>query len=341
LISGAPDPYNSLRKMASRTTTIERAFVSYFDILGFTSRFISGDLMNRYEKLIDAIKGITDRDVTIYLLSDSIIIVSEDFDKVKRITQAFYTWGILHDFWLRGAITSGSITRYPPNTIVREDKIILPFLGEGYLKAYGLESTLNLAGIIIDDELFTSRYAGLALHEGSDYVEYEEYLPKSGYAGRKRMLLPQQHSSRLIVNTMYFEEMLKSHVDDIDKYINTFCFYIQSLMASADQETVGMFLEKLLKELALHGRRVLIPSKVVIIFIPVIEGLLKRYHSKAFGETSISSGLDYDVSIILGTLKEQGYLATFIDYLLDYDRKRHTSLYKDINNLRSAWQGPA
>ncbi len=316
-------------------TIIENAYVAYFDILGFTSRFVSGDLMQRYEKLVATTKEIKDEGVTIFLLSDSIVMVSQSFEKIKKGTQAFYTWGILNDFWLRGAITRGSVTKYDMKSIAFEDKVVLPFLGEGYLKAYKLESTLNISGIVIDDEFFSRGSTELDLREDVDYVDYEEYLPKRGYEGRKRLLLPKAHSVAQIIDTMYYEEMLKSHIEDIDKYINTFCFYIRFLLDVGDRETVTTFLKKVVANMRLHSQRVLIPSKVVIIFVALMEGLINRYRSENHDDYSDPSTLETDISAIITTLKEEGYLPAFIDYLLNYDKKMHTSLYKDINNLRS------
>lgn len=320
-------------------TVIDNAFVSYFDVLGFTSRFIAGDLTHRYEKLINLITGIEDRDVNFLLFSDSIVMFSEKFENLKEGTQAFYTWGILHDFWLRGAIAQGSVSRYTPESTTHSNKVILPFLGDGYLRAYSLESTLNLSAIAIDDSLFNPGSGiGAGLVPDVDYVEYEEYLPKRRYEGKKRLLLPSKESVTRIVDTFYFEEMLKSHVEDIDKYINTFCFFIKFLLESAALTTVRAFLQKLLGNLRLHSQRVLIPSKVVIIFTVLIEGLFERYRSKKHHDYSDPSILEVDISTILRALKEQGYLPAFIDYLLDFDKKRHTSLYKDINNLRLSWK---
>ena len=319
--------------------TIENAYVSYFDVLGFTSRFISGDLIHRYDKLIDTVKEMGDEDLSILLFSDSIVLFSERFEKVRDATRTFYTWGILHDFWLRGGMAHGSVSRYDVGSIVDGGRIILPFLGEGYLKAYKLESTLNISGIILDDAFFGPGN-GLPepFAEDTDYVEYEEYLPKRGYEGKKRLLLPTDNSVTQIVDTMYFEEMLKSHVEDIDKYINTFCFFIRFLLDTADRPTTEAFLRRLLSNLNLHSQWVLIPSKVVIIFIVLIEGLFNRFRSGRHSDYSDPSLLETDIGNILGALKEQGYLPSFIDYLLDYDKKRRTTLYKDINNLRSAWQ---
>jgi len=315
---------------------LEDAYVSYFDILGFTSRFISGDLTHHYEDLITVIQEIEDPGLSILLFSDSIVIYSADFAKVKNAVQVFYTWGILRDFWLRGAIAQGNVTKFDIGSFTDKDKIILPFLGEGYLKAYKLESTLNISGIVIDDALFSSAGAvSKKLTRDIDYIEYEEYLPKRGYEGKKRLLLPTENSVRQIVDTMYFEEMLKSHIEDIDKYINTFCFFIKFLLDNSDRDTVKAFLQRLLGTLELHGKWVLIPSKVVIIFVVLAEGLLNRYRSGKHEDCSDPSLLELDISTIVRTLKEQGYLPAFIDYLLEYDKKRRTSLYKDINNLRS------
>jgi len=321
--------------MEKDKTIIENAYVSYFDILGFTSRFVSGDLMQRYDKLVNATKAIKDKDINIFLLSDGIVMISVNFEKIKKGTQAFYTWGILNDFWLRGAITRGNVTKYDMQSIAFKDKIVLPFLGEGYLKAYKLESTLNISGIIIDDAFFSHGATNLSLKEDIDYVEYEEYLPKRGYEGRKRLLLPKEKSISQIVDTMYFEEMLKSHIEDIDKYINTFCFFVKFFLESASLGVVKTFMEKILGDLTLHGRRALIPSKVVIIFVALIEGLIDRYRSGKHPDYSDPSALELDIDSILRTLKDEGYLPTFTDYLLDYDKKMRTTLYKDINNLRS------
>ena len=325
--------------MNTNKVILENAYVSYFDILGFTSRFISGDLTHRYEDLITVIQEIKDPGLNILLFSDSIVIYSADFGKVKGAVQVFYTWGILHDFWLRGAIAQGNVTKFEMGSSADNDKIILPFLGEGYLRAYKLESTLNISGIVIDDALFSS-VGGVRekLAQDTDYIEYEEYLPKRGYEGRKRLLLPTENSVRQIIDTMYFEEMLKSHIEDIDKYINTFCFFIKFLLDNSVRDTVTAFLQKLLGTLELHSQWVLIPSKVVIIFVVLVEGLLNRYRSGKHQDCSDPSLLELDISNIVRTLKEQGYLPAFIDYLLEYDKKRRTSLYKDINNLRSNQQ---
>ena len=49
--------------------------------------------------------------------------------------------------------------------------------------------------------------------------------------------------------------------------------------------------------------------------------------------------LETYVGNILGSLKVQGYLPTFVDYVLEYDKKRHSTVYWDINKLRADWSG--
>lgn len=321
--------------------TIENAYVAYFDVLGFTSRFISGDLMHRYKNLIDAIEGLQDSDITYFLFSDSITVISRSFTKVRETSRSIYTWGILNDFWMRGAIARGTVTGLDFSTYIQNNRIILPFLGEGYLKAYQLESTLNISAIVLDDIFFNPGKECAALRKQVDYVEYEEYLPKRGYEDKKLLLLPKEGSLKQIVDTMYFEEMLKSHVDDIDKYINTFIFFIETFLRTADQSTVVKFLDNLIGELKLHGNQILIPSKVVIIFVAVIEGLIRRFRTGNFHvlQDAPQQKLEIYIGEILSTLKTQGYLPTFVDYVLEYDKKRHTTVYKDINKLRADLSG--
>jgi hypothetical protein len=317
------------------------AYFAYFDVLGFTSRFLSGDLRNRYDKLIAAIDSLNDKDITFFLFSDSIVVISHSFRKVRETARSIYTWGILNDFWLRGAIAHGGFTQLDFSNFIQQNRVILPFLGEGYLKAYKLESTLNISGIAIDSVFFEPGKECAALKREADYVAYDEYLPKRGYEDKKLLLLPEEGSLRQIVDTLYFEEMLKSHVNDIDKYINTFIFFIETLLRTAEHETILMFLDNLLKQLELHGSHVLIPSKVIIIFVAVIEGLIRRFRSGSFDaiQGNPKEILEKYVGNILGSLKAQGYLPTFVDYVLEYDKKRHTTVYGDINRLRADWSG--
>jgi hypothetical protein len=312
---------------------IENAYVSFFDVLGFTSSFISGKLSNRYDGLIEMTNMINEPDVTIFLMSDSILCVSSDFQKLLDTAKEFYTWGILNDFWLRGAITRGNVTKYKERAVTEQNRFIIPFLGDGYLKAYTLETTLNISGVVLDQIFFESDESNPGFTKGIDYIEYEEYLPKIGYEGKKKLLLPKADSLRQVVDTMYFAEMLESHVEDIDKYINTFCFYIQHLLERASTENLISFVEKIMREFEFQAGRILIPTNIVTIFIAMIQGLFNRYRSSEGIHRCDPGQLEFLVSQIVSVLKQQGYLSAFVDTLLDFDKSRRTSLYKEINNL--------
>ncbi len=312
---------------------IENTYVCFFDVLGFTSSFISGKLSKRYNGMIEMTNSIRDPDVTIFLMSDSILCVSSDFQKLRDTAKEFYTWGILNDFWLRGGITRGNVTKYRERVVTEQNRFIIPFLGDGYLRAYTLETTLNISGVVLDQIFFESDESNPGFRKGIDYIEHEEYLPKVGYEGIKKLLLPKSDSLRQVVDTMYFAEMLESHVEDVDKYINTFCFYIQHLMEKASTENLIAFVEKMMHEFEFQAGRILIPTKIVTIFIAMTQGLFNRYRSYEGLHQCDPGQLEFLVSQILSILKQQGYLSAFVDTLLDYDKKRHTSLYKEINNL--------
>ena len=312
---------------------IENAYVCFFDVLGFTSSFISGKLSKRYDALIEMTNALKDPYVAIFLMSDSILCVSSDYQKLLDTAKEFYTWGILNDFWLRGAITRGNVTKYKERVITEQNRFIIPFLGDGYLKAYTLETTLNISGVVLDQIFFESDESNPGFRRGIDYIEHEEYLPKVGYEGKKKLLLPKAESLRQVVDTMYFAEMLESHVEDVDKYINTFCFYIQHLLERASTENLIAFVEKMMKEFEFQAGRILIPTKIVTIFISMIQGLFNRYRSSAGLHQCDPGQIEFLVNQIVSVLKHQGYLSAFVDTLLKFDKNRRTSLYKEINNL--------
>jgi hypothetical protein len=140
---------------------------------------------------------------------------------------------------------------------------------------------------------------------------------------------------------MYFEEMLGSHIEDVDKYINTFCFYIQQLLERANTGNLIAFVKRILEEFELQGRRILMPTKIVTIFIAMVEGLLNRCRLSDKVHSCSRDQLEMLIGKIIAALKEEGYLATFVDNTLDYDKKRRTSIYKEISSLRSRIHTPA
>ncbi len=129
------------QKTRNENLVIENAFVSYIDVLGFRARFASADFTRKYERLIETISGINDEGLSVFLLSDSIVTVSEDFEKIKRQTRDFYTWGVLNDFWIRGGIARGNVTRYKEVT-ERNIDFLLPVGNNSrinFVRTYKLE----------------------------------------------------------------------------------------------------------------------------------------------------------------------------------------------------------
>lgn len=180
-------------------------YVSYMDILGFTLYIKSNDFKTKYESLIAAIRSFhPDSKVTIYLVSDSIIVTSEHLQGVKEYARMIYTWGMCQDFWIRGAITQGEYEPIDATTIIEKNgNIIMPNLGDAYLRAVNLEKQINIAGIVIDDNV-KSNNRDLPLDEEivDGFIYYQEHLPKAGNENKKKLLLPSANEDiHKIVNT--------------------------------------------------------------------------------------------------------------------------------------------
>lgn len=314
-------------------------YISYMDILAFSSKIRSKIKPNvfktKYENLITYVgeKFQQDSKAKIYVVSDSIIAISQELRMVINYSRMIYTWGMLNDFWIRGGIAQGEIEIADSTTIVRGNKnIILPYLGDAYLTAYNLESELNTAGIVIDENIKSNNPdLPLEVEYVDGYMEYQEYLPKEGSDRKKQLIVPSKNDEIYIADRLHFREMLRSHADDIDKYVNTFCFYIKLLLPRSHKENVMNFLKRLIEQLKLHGRRFLIPQKVIIIFVAAIDALIERHNDPAQKYTK--SLLKADIGRILDALKAQGYLSAFSDYLLEFDKKRKTKLYKEVHDI--------
>ncbi len=310
-------------------------YIAFLDILGFKSRIESHEYREKYNDLTKMIGDRFEEDpkASIYMISDSIIITSKHFDSVQHYSRGLYTRGMLIDFWVRGAITQGKILKVDIKSITKENKnIILPYLEEAFKRAYDLESTLNMAGIIVDEKVISDNRE-LPLLENEDYIWYREYLPKVGNENKKRLLLPEINSESQIADTMYFKEMLRSHSEDIDKYINTFCFQIAALMKMSCQQNINIFLGTLMERLSADRQLTLIPKKVALIFLAVVEGLLDRYCSTNIDDYYDLSQLKADIIKILEVLKVHNYLSAFIDCLIEFDSKRKTGFYEIINEI--------
>ena len=305
------------------------------DVLGFNNKINANDFdfKTKYEALITKVGTQFDRDpkATIYAVSDSIIMTTQNCASVKAYTKMIYEWGMLDDFWLRGAIAQGDIETIDSTNIVRENKnIIMPYMGEAYLTAYNLEFKLNMAGIVIDRNV-VSDHPDLPLQEDDDYIEYQEYLPKEGNECKKRILLPSTNEVIRITEGLHFTEMLGAHAGDIDKYINTFCFYVKLLITRSDIQNVLNLLDRLIKELNTYCQYLMLPPKTIILFVAAIDGLFMRTENPRVDDDNHS--LNPYILKILEALKNHGYLSMFIDYLLEYDKKRETALYEKVHTI--------
>lgn len=309
-------------------------YISYMDILAFTSRINSDVFSGKYEKLINYIgdQFSSDSKGTIYIVSDSIIVTSQELRAVINYSRIFYTWGMQNDFWIKGAIAQGDMKIIDPVTVVRENRnIIMPYMGDAYLTAYNLESKLNIAGIIIDEQV-SSDNPDMPLLEDDDYINYQEYLPKEGNESKKKVLLPTDINEELyIAESLHFRKTFGNHSEDIDKYVNTFCFYIKLLIMRSDIRNVYIFLDHLIEEVSTYSDCLIIPQKLLILFVAVFDGIFSRDANSREGDDN--QQLKPYILKLLGALKTYGYLSTFLDYILEYDKKRKTTLYKNIHEI--------
>lgn len=307
-------------------------YVLYMDILAFTSKIKSDVFREKFEGIINYIgnKFRSDSKATIYIVSDSIIVTSQELRAVLNYSRMFYTWSMRNNFWVRGAIAHGDMEIIDPTTIVRENRnIILSYLGGAYLTAYNIERETNMAGIIIDERV-SSDNPDMPLLEDDDYINYREYLPKEGNGGKKRVLLPTDINEELYIATsLHFREMLVYHSEDIDKCVNTFCFYVKLLMMRSDIRNVYSFLDRLIEEVNTYSNCLLIPQKLLILFIAVFDGIFSRNANPREGDDK--QQLKPYIPKLLGALKTHGYLSSFLDYILEYDKRRKTTLYKNIH----------
>lgn len=101
-------------------------YISYMDILGFTSKIEDKDFEGKYKNLINTISKDFEKDpkVSIYVVSDSIILISQNFSEVKSYTQTIYAWGLRDDFWIRGAIAQGEIIKIDSEEVIKKIRIL-------------------------------------------------------------------------------------------------------------------------------------------------------------------------------------------------------------------------
>jgi hypothetical protein len=254
-------------------------------------------------------------------MSDSAVIISSDIDAIVHSSLYLYSFGLKEGIWLRGGISKGKINVFSDVKI--NHHIIFPYLGEAYLKAYDLEQQLNCAAINIDNNLSEEI-------EESLLVKYEEWFTKPGTPREKIILFRDLENNRGIPLT-HFSNMYRKPLDalplDIEKYINTFCLYMQILIKELYEKSSDLdnyFLKYIFAILDEHGYKKIIPNEFIIVFIAFIEELSANY-----GHTSTTDKL---IRKIITLLREKGLLPIFMDYLKTFNKKEITAY---INNALS------
>ncbi|OGW57849.1 MAG: hypothetical protein A2Z09_03680 [Nitrospirae bacterium RBG_16_43_8] len=200
----------------------ESKFLCYLDILGFKNRIADDDFKRCYEKIGDNIQAYNFAD-KIYVISDSIVIISENFSDVVNNSFAIYSDALGQGLFLRGGITKGQINKLP---VVQEtdNKIVIPYLGEAYLAAYKLEENINCAAICIDQET----YDGLQDGDKKLIFSYKELFPKDDIKKEKLFLISDMYNNYSVPRTILFkisEQINHLSKHDLLKFMDTFFLY--------------------------------------------------------------------------------------------------------------------
>lgn len=199
----------------------ESKFLCYLDILGFKNRIAEDRFKRCYESIIDDVTARNYGD-NVYLISDSIVIISEDFRGLVDKSFSIYSTALDQGLFLRGAVTKGQINEL--SSVQKTDNIIvIPYLGEAYLNAYKLEQNINCAAICIDDVTYNE----LQDEEKELIFSYKELFPKDDKKGEKSFLISDMNNWS-VPQTILFK--ISEQIDDLSnhdllKFLDTFCLY--------------------------------------------------------------------------------------------------------------------
>jgi hypothetical protein len=205
----------------------DNKFICYLDILGFKSRIDEGKFKEGYEWIIKEIVEPFDYPDKVYLLSDSIIIISNDIKDIVNNSFSIYSQALHKGIFIRGGLTKGKINT-PQELRESGNKLVIPYLGKAYLKAYNLEQSINTAAIRVDEDI---------LDEINDIkkflIKFTEIFPKSESNKEKTFLVTDMgnYSVPVSIFTLISEEIsnISRHDHDIQKFINTFVLYYRAL----------------------------------------------------------------------------------------------------------------
>ena len=204
----------------------ESKFLCYLDILGFKNRIAEDRFKRCYESIINDVTARNYGD-NVYLISDSIVIISEDFIGLVDKSFSIYSTALKQGLFLRGAVTKGQINEL--SSVQKTDNIIvIPYLGEAYLNAYKLEQNINCAAICIDDVTYNK----LQDEEKELIFSYKELFPKDDKKGEKSFLISDMMNNWSVPQTILFN--ISQQIDDLSnhdllKFLDTFCLYYKAM----------------------------------------------------------------------------------------------------------------
>ena len=126
---------------------------------------------------------------------------------------------------IRGGLTKGRINT-PQELRESGNKLVIPYLGEAYLKAYKLEQSINTAAIRVDEDILDE------LNDIKKFlIKFTEIFPKSESNKEKTFLVTDMENCSVPASifTLISEEISNISRHDIQKFINTFVLYYRAL----------------------------------------------------------------------------------------------------------------
>jgi hypothetical protein len=129
--------------------TFENKYVAFCDILGFSNKVLSDfeDTVNVYREFKKELVEPNIIEVDISIVSDSIMIVSDDFFKVAEAVQILVSWTCSRKKWLvRGGVAYGKHWE-------QRDGNNLLVVSEALVKAVNIEKAIKHPIIAVSDEI--------------------------------------------------------------------------------------------------------------------------------------------------------------------------------------------
>jgi len=215
------------------TMNNESRFLCYLDILGFQDRIAKDRFRQCYESLTHDVKGHIYGDY-VYLISDSIIVISEDFEELVAKSFSIYSSALEKGLLIRGAVTKGQINELS-SIQEKENIIVIPYLGEAFLLAHQLEKNLNCAGICIDN----LTYNELKPEEKELIFSYKELFSKDNKKEEKLFIISDMKNWS-VPQTILFkisEQIKDISKHDVSKFLDTFCLYYKVMKEKHGDKT--------------------------------------------------------------------------------------------------------